>query len=103
MRYLDGGLTRRGRSPPLGEARERDRDEQRDAVEERLDEERAAKLLDAGDADREDQHADDGAPHVHASRTDGGRPEERADERGQQVIEADVRLADLELARQDAA
>src|SRR6185503_7604554 len=47
MRNLYGRLAGRRRSPPLGKARERDRHEQRDAVEQRLDEERAAELLDA--------------------------------------------------------
>ena len=72
--------------------------EQRDAIEQRLDEKRAAELLNAGDSYGQDQDADDCAPHVDASRPDRGRAEKRADQRRQQVVQPDVRLPDLKLA-----
>ncbi len=84
-------------------AREADGDEQGDAVEQRLDEERAADLLNAGDADGEDGDADDRAPDVDAARLDRGRAEEGADQGRQQVFQADAGLADPQAGRQQQA
>ena len=90
---------RAGHAPALRVAGDSDRDEQCRAVEQRLDKERRAELLDAGDADRQDRHADDGAPDVDPAGLDRRRAEEGADQRGQQIFEADARLADAQLAR----
>ena len=85
---------------PAGNA---DRDQQRQAVEEWFHIERAAELLDARDADREDRHAHERAPHVHAAGADGGGAEERAHERRQQKFEAHARLPDLQARGQHHA
>src|SRR5262249_14878000 len=77
-----GGRRRRARrcsSPSLRIASDADRDEQGDAVEQRFDEERAAELLDARDANRQDGDADQRAPDVDATRLDRGRPQEGPD------------------------
>ena len=50
------------RAASLREGGKRDRDDKHRAVEERLDEEGAAELLDPGDADGEDKDAADRAP-----------------------------------------
>ena len=71
------------------------------AVEKRFDVERAAELLDAGDADGEDGDADDRAPDVDPPRLDRRRAEEGADEGRQQKLEPDARLPDAEFGRQD--
>src|SRR5262245_2861319 len=98
MRDLQRRFARGRRTTALGKSRECDRDQQRDAVEQRFDEECATELLNPGNTNREDQDADDRAPDVHAAWPNRRRAEERADERRQQVIEADVRLADLQFA-----
>ena len=94
---------RRLRAPPLGESCERDGHKQRDAVEQRLDEKGATELLNPRDADGQNQDADDCAPHVDASGPNRRRPEEGSYERGQQIVETDIRLANLELRRKHAA
>ena len=86
-----------GGAAPLGVAGDADGDEKSDAVEHRLDPERAAELLNAGDADRENGDADDRAPDIDAAGLDRGRAEEGADERGQQIFEADAGLTDPSL------
>jgi len=60
----------------------------------------AAQLLDTGDAHGQNEYADHRAPDVDAARFDGGRPEKRADQRGQQKIQADAGLADAQLGGQ---
>src|SRR4051794_36875895 len=59
----------------LRESGNRNRDAQGRAVEQRLDEEGAADLLDAGDADGEDEDAADRAPDIDPPRLDCGRAE----------------------------
>src|ERR1700722_4089701 len=87
---------------PLCEGGERNGDDQCRTVEERLDEERPAQLLDAGNADGQGQHAEYRAPDVDAARLDRGRAEKGADQRGQEIIEPDVRLADPQFGGEDA-
>src|SRR5579863_3684565 len=58
-----------------------DRDDQRGSVEERLDPEFAAELLDAGNSDREQDHADESSPYVETPGLDRRRSEKDADER----------------------
>ena len=86
-----------GAALALGVAGDADGDQQRHAVEQRLDAEGAAELLDAGDADREDGDADERAPDIDAAGLDRGRAEEGADQGRQQVFEADAGLADAQL------
>ena len=95
-----GPLTRLTARGGAAEAGKRDRDQQGHAVEHRLDPERATELLDAGDADRQDDHADDRAPDIDPSGLDRGRAEKRADQGGQQEIEADAGLADAQPRRE---
>src|SRR5258708_3833241 len=68
----DTGWTRR-RAPTLRKGRKRNGNDQRSAVEQGFDEERAAELLDSGNADGEDQDAKDRAPDVDPARFDGSR------------------------------
>src|SRR3984893_7757072 len=98
----DTGWTRR-RAPTLREGRKRNGNDQRSAVEQGFHEERAAELLDSGNADGEDQDAKDRAPDVDPARLDGSRAEECADEGGQQIVEPDIRLADPKLGGEHAA
>ena len=86
-----------------GVAGEPDRNDQRRALEDRLDEERIAELLQAGDADRQHQHGDDGAPGVDPAGPDGGRAEQRADEGGQQELRPDRALRHLQPRGEDDA
>src|SRR4051794_19403832 len=88
---------------PLGVAGKADRDQERDAVEEWLDVELAAELLDTRDADGKDGDADDGAPHVHPPGLDGGRAEECPDQGGQQELEPDAGLSDAQASGEDDA
>src|SRR6185312_2034561 len=90
-------------APPLRECGKRDGDDQCRAVEQGLDEEGAAKQLDAGDADREYENAEYAAPDIDAPRLDRRRAEEGADQRRQQEVQADVRLADAQLRAEHAA
>src|ERR1700694_930873 len=84
-------------------SRQSDSNQKRYSVEEGLCKKRAAQLLDARDAHREDQHRDKRAPHVYTPWPDRRRPEERPDERGQQVVPSDVALRHLELRTQEHA
>ena len=83
--------------------REPDRDDQHEAVEQRLDEERRAELVEAGDGDRQHGDRDQRAPYIGAARLDRGGAEQRAGEGGQQEFLADGALADAELRLQDEA
>src|SRR5665648_84213 len=69
---------------------ERNGDDQCRAVEHRFDEEGAAELLDAGDADSKDEDPEHRAPDIDAARLDRGRAEKRAHQRWEQVVEADI-------------
>src|SRR3569623_3759060 len=82
---------------------EADRDDQCPALEDGYDEERIAELLQAGDADGQDQHGNDGAGGVDAAGPYGGGAVLRADEGRQQEFRADRALRDLEARRQNDA
>ena len=104
--FLNGWPRRRRacrRPAALGETRKGDRDDEGRAVEQGLHEELAAELLNPRDADGQDRDAEHGAPDVDPARLDGRRAEEGADERRQQVVEADIRLPDPELRGEHAA
>ena len=66
----------------LREAGKGDRNHQRGAVEQGLDEEGAAELLDTRDANGEDEHAAHRAPDVDPAWLDGGGAEEGAHHAG---------------------
>src|SRR5579872_3745603 len=83
-------------APARGVAGEADRDDQRGTLEDRLDEEGVAELLQPGDADGEHEDGNDRAPGVHPPGPDRGRAEERADESGEQEFRADRALRHLE-------
>ena len=80
----------------LGVSGDADGNQQGDAVEHGFDPERAADLLDAGDADSQYGDAHDGAPDVDPSRLNGRRAEEGADQRRQQIFQTDAGLADAQ-------
>ena len=97
------GLAAALRSPLRSLHGQTDRENQHRAVEQRLDEERRAQLIEPGDRHRENGHGEDRAPDVDPARTDRGRPEQRRGEGGQQIFLADRTLADLQLRLQDDA
>src|ERR1700733_2285818 len=92
-----------GTALPLSEGGKRDGNDECRAIEKRLDKERAAELLNSGDSDRKNQHAADRAPDVDPAGFDRVRAEKRADERRQEIIKPDIRLADSELCTKHAA
>src|SRR5688572_19562210 len=91
------------RTAPLSEACEGNRRQQRQPVEQRLDEKCPSELLNPRNANAQDQDADDRAPYVDAAGPDRRRSEKCAHERRQQVVETDIRLPNLQLRREDAA
>src|SRR5690606_38949311 len=78
---------------------EADCEQERHAVEQGLDVEDGAQLLNARDADRQDRDANDGAPHVDPARLDRGRTEKGPDQGWEQELETDARLPDAQLGR----
>ena len=83
--------------------REPDRQDQHRAVEEGLDEERRAELVETRNRDRQHGDGEHRPPHIHAPRPHGGRAEQRRGEGRQQIFLPDRALANLELRLQHDA
>ena len=97
------GLAAALRAPLRRLHREADGEDQHRAVEERLDEERRAELVQAGDGHRQHRDREHRAPDIDAARPDRGRAEQRRGEGRQQILLADRALPDLELRLQHDA
>ncbi len=102
MAFSDAAFDRQI-APLLGPARNADGHQQGESVEQRFHIERAAELLNTRYTNRENGHADQRAPDVDPSWSDGGGSEKSADERGQQKLEADAGLPDLQPGGQQNA
>ena len=81
----------------LGIARDPNRSDQRNAIEQRLDIKINAKLLKPRDPNRQDDNTNDRPPDIDAPGLDGRRPQKHAHQGRKQEVETDARLTDLQL------